>query len=134
MSDDVVIPGRGVIAEVDVSNLKDARDAVVFSYTNRFGVEAEGFVLRTWTGELVAYENRCPHWSVPLDREGNEFLDDSDAYIVCPMHGALFELDTGNCISGPCRNDTLRKFEVHAIDDDRVEIRNSSRSLDFGLS
>ena len=105
------MPGRGQIAEVDVSRLSDEGDAVRFEYTDRLGQEAEGFVM-LWKGELVAYENRCPHWSVPVGYEDDRFLGPAGTDIVCPMHGARFKPDTGECWSGPCIGDSLEKFQV----------------------
>ncbi len=126
--DAVVRPGRGTIAEVDISALNDIGDATTFDYTDPLGMEAEGFVMR-WRDGLVAYENRCPHWSVPIDQEANQFLDESGSFIVCPMHGAMFEADTGACFSGPCTGDCLEKFEVIETEGDTVEIRRSTLTL-----
>lgn len=120
-SDDVVMPGRGVLARVDVSALRADGDARTFAYTDRLGQSAEGFVMR-WRGELVAYENRCPHWSVPVGFDDENFLDGPD--IVCPMHGARFSPDTGECWSGPCIGDGLEKFVV-SLDGDTAVIRRA---------
>lgn len=73
-----------------------------------------------WRGELVAYENRCPHWAVPVGFDDENFLDGND--IVCPMHGARFSPETGACWSGPCIGDGLEKFEV-TLDGDVATIR-----------
>lgn len=126
--DAVVRPGRGAIAEVDVSELNELGDAAIFEYTDPLGMDAEGFVM-LWHEGIVAYENRCPHWSVPIDREGDQFLDKSLSFIICPMHGATFEADSGKCFSGPCMGDALEKFEVVEIDGDTVEIRRSTVTL-----
>lgn len=112
MNDDAVfIPGRGVIARVDVHQLVRHGDATKFEYHDRFGMACEGFILR-FHDRLVAYENRCPHWSVPLDAEENQFLDASKSFLFCPMHGACFEADNGHCFQGPCQGDSLDRFEI----------------------
>ena len=108
-SDDVVLPGRGPLAKIDISSLEESGAACTFEYTDRLGQPAEGFLMR-WEGGLVAYENRCPHWSVPVGFDDENFLDGRD--IICPMHGARFSPETGECWSGPCIGDGLEKFEV----------------------
>lgn len=112
MNDDsVIIPGRGVVARVDVSKLTHHGHAAKFNYSDRFGMECEGFILR-FRDQLVAYENRCPHWSVPLDAEENQFLDSSASFLFCPMHGAGFHAEDGRCFQGPCQGDALDRFEI----------------------
>ena len=119
----VVIPGRGPIAQLETEGLRADGDAVGFDYFDSFRMPSEGFLMR-WKDEFVAYENRCPHWSIPMDAVQDEFLDDSKSFILCPMHGAMFDTDTGVCFQGPCEGDYLEKFDVIDIGEDRVEIRN----------
>ncbi|MBC67605.1 MAG: Rieske, partial [Acinetobacter sp.] len=42
--------------------------------------------------------------------------DQDREYIQCSTHGALFSVETGECISGPCLGDFLEKvnLEVHS--------------------
>jgi nitrite reductase/ring-hydroxylating ferredoxin subunit len=42
-----------------------------------------------------------------LEWEPDNFLDSEALYIRCCNHGAFFEIDTGNCIQGPCLGDAL---------------------------
>ena len=71
----------------------------------------EGFVLRA-QGELVAYANVCPHWSVDLDLGVGRFWDPIFERILCINHGARFHPQTGICDWGPCRGDVLERFEL----------------------
>jgi len=59
-----------------------------------------------------AYVNRCPHLSYPLNYLPDEFLTYDRRLIQCSMHGALFEKDTGLCISGPCLGRSLMALPV----------------------
>lgn len=69
------------------------------------------FVVRR--GAVVrAYENRCPHLGVPLNWKPDTFLDPSAETIVCAMHGALFRIDDGHCLAGPCQGQDLRPLPV----------------------
>ena len=46
----------------------------------------------------------------PLNLMPNKFLSHNDNYIICSTHGALFEIETGLCISGPCINKNLAQI------------------------
>ncbi len=59
-------------------------------------------------GRLFAYENRCPHLGTPLEWEEDRFLDADGALIQCSTHGALFTIEEGYCVAGPCRGKSLR--------------------------
>lgn len=77
----------------------------------------KGFVVRR--GDAVfAYQNYCMHVGHPLNWRPNEFLNQDSSLIVCASHGALYEIDSGICVSGPCPGKTLRPIEV--------EVRNGT--------
>jgi nitrite reductase/ring-hydroxylating ferredoxin subunit len=59
-------------------------------------------------GTLHVYENRCPHRGIPLEWLPDQFLDSSGSLIQCATHGALFLIDSGECVAGPCAGQTLR--------------------------
>jgi len=70
-----------------------------------------GFVVRR--GQHVhAYVNHCPHAGFPLNWRPDAFLSPQAPVIVCAMHGALFEIETGICVSGPCEGLGLRTLPV----------------------
>jgi nitrite reductase/ring-hydroxylating ferredoxin subunit len=60
--------------------------------------------------ELHVYVNRCPHVGTPLDWTPDEFLDHEGRHILCSTHGALFRIDDGYCVAGPCSGDALEPF------------------------
>lgn len=63
-------------------------------------------------GALHAYVNSCPHIGTPLDFSPDRFLSFDAQYILCSTHGALFEIDSGECVSGPCAGDSLDPLPV----------------------
>lgn len=66
----------------------------------------EVFVVRR--GERVyGYLNRCPHTGAPLDWVPDQFLNLEQDHIQCAMHDALFRIDDGVCVAGPCAGDRL---------------------------
>lgn len=64
------------------------------------------FVVRQ-AGNCYAYVNSCPHTGVTLDWQPDQFLDSSGTLIQCSTHGALFRIEDGFCIYGPCANRSL---------------------------
>lgn len=72
-------------------------------------------------GEVHVYRNECPHLGVALEFQENEFLDLDGALIQCSTHGALFEIESGLCLAGPCQGDHLTKVDF-VIEDDWIKI------------
>ncbi|MDD2057322.1 Rieske (2Fe-2S) protein [Pseudomonas sp. GD03860] len=58
-------------------------------------------------GTVYLYQNRCPHRGIPLNWEPDQFLDSSASLITCCRHGALFLIESGECVAGPCAGDHL---------------------------
>ena len=58
--------------------------------------------------QIYVYENSCPHTSGPLDWMPDSFLDEDSNYIMCANHGALFQINDGLCVYGPCQKQCLR--------------------------
>ncbi|MBX2857379.1 MAG: Rieske 2Fe-2S domain-containing protein [Cellvibrionaceae bacterium] len=65
------------------------------------------FLLRNHSG-VFCYVNACPHNRVRLDWTENNLLDAEKLFIQCASHGALFEMDTGRCVFGPCQGQYLQ--------------------------
>ena len=80
-----------------------------------YGLPALGFVLR-YEGRLVSYLNRCAHVPTELDWQPGEFLDSQRRWIICSIHGALYEPRSGHCVSGPCAGRYLRPLDVQERD------------------
>jgi len=56
---------------------------------------------------LYGYVNRCPHNRIRLDFVPGEFLSEDGRFLRCGTHGALFRVDSGRCIKGPCKRKWL---------------------------
>ena len=61
--------------------------------------------------KIFLYVNRCPHLGIPLEWKADQFLNHDNTLIQCNTHGALFLIDTGECISGPCSGDHLEPID-----------------------
>lgn len=71
-----------------------------------------GFVVRAADGSVHAYVNRCAHQRYPLNYDQDRFLTSDGSAIVCYVHLALFEPNTGMCFSGPCSGLSLARVPV----------------------
>jgi nitrite reductase/ring-hydroxylating ferredoxin subunit len=70
-----------------------------------------GFVVRQ--GEAVlGYVDSCPHIGVPLAMSETDYLTPRGDYVMCSNHGALFRLEDGLCVGGPCSGRKLRPWAV----------------------
>jgi nitrite reductase/ring-hydroxylating ferredoxin subunit len=67
--------------------------------------------------EAHIYENSCPHRRLPLDFKPGQFLDAEHKFILCTNHIALFQIENGTCIEGPCKGASLNKFNATVRDD-----------------
>ena len=84
-----------------------------FSIDTRQGCD-ELFVVRT--GKAVfAYRNSCPHTGGPLDWVPNQFLSIDSDWIQCATHDALFRIEDGVCVQGPCAGQALNPVAVEII-------------------
>lgn len=70
---------------------------------------------------IVAYRDRCPHYgSTTLPWQKDAYLDATGSYIVCAAHGALFDLQTAECVSGPCLGDALDAIPLDIQPDGKI--------------
>jgi len=65
---------------------------------------------------IHVYKNSCPHLGIQLEMLPDQFLDSTHSLIQCSMHGALFRIEDGLCISGPCFDQKLTSIEYKIID------------------
>lgn len=69
------------------------------------------FVVRQGN-DIKGYLNHCPHIGAELNWQPDEFLDGDRRHILCAVHGALFEIEDGRCIAGPCHGEALTPVTV----------------------
>lgn len=74
-----------------------------------------GFVVRQG-GAVYAYENYCMHVGHPLNFKPDSFLTRDQSKIICASHGAIYEIESGLCVAGPCPGKSLRPVSVDVID------------------
>ena len=65
---------------------------------------------------LHGYRDLCPHYGdTPMAWRRHAYLNAEGTYIVCAAHGALFEIDGGACVRGPCLGQALTPVKL-AVD------------------
>ena len=103
--------------EIALCNLDDLEEqqAIELSIDDR-----RLFAIRQ-DNQLHAYWNICPHLGIPLNWAPDRFLDLDKTLIQCSSHGALFHIDSGECIAGPCTGDHLQQVELR-IDGDSIYV------------
>lgn len=75
-----------------------------------------GFIVVRKGQDAHVYINSCPHIGAPLDFTPGRFLTPKKDFILCSTHGALFRIEDGHCVSGPCAEQNLTAVAI--------EIRN----------
>jgi nitrite reductase/ring-hydroxylating ferredoxin subunit len=77
------------------------------------------FVIRR--GEAVfGYVDSCPHNGWPLAAIEDRYLTREKDLILCAAHGALFRIEDGYCIAGPCVEGRLTAWPVAVVGADIV--------------
>lgn len=82
----------------------------------RVGPGPETVLVGQVGGAWRAYANVCRHHALPLDLGARSAMSDDGRYLLCHQHGALYRLEDGRCVSGPCAGETLAPVAVHATD------------------
>lgn len=104
------MPEPAAQALCDAGALAERGRAVVWDVL-QWGRPARAFALRI-DGRVVAYLNRCVHVPTEMDWQEGEFLDMDKRWIVCSIHGAHYEPETGACAAGPCGRGRLTAIET----------------------
>jgi nitrite reductase/ring-hydroxylating ferredoxin subunit len=99
------------VAEV-ICRFDELEDLQCREFRFRQGEEkVEAFLLRIGD-EVVAYRNNCPHTGAPLNWKPDDFLSFNRDFIECAIHGALFRLNDGYCLHGPCNGRSLQSVPI----------------------
>lgn len=77
---------------------------------------AQSLLLVRHGGQVRGWRNVCPHAGRRLDWAPGKFLLSRTGALVCPAHGATFDLHDGHCLSGPCRGQWLQAVALQVRD------------------
>ena len=73
-----------------------------------FDIGNKGIFVVKKDEQIFVYYNYCPHLGTQLEWQEDQFLDSDGALIQCSTHGALFQIDSGQCLVGPCKGKHLK--------------------------
>ena len=107
-------PAGIILCALDDISDGTARNFVIELQAGRF----HGFVVRRGAA-VFGYADRCPHMGMPLAQQLDAYLSPDGAQIVCSWHGAIFGVDDGRCLGGPCSGQSLTRWPV-SIQNGRV--------------
>lgn len=74
----------------------------------------------SWCAEVTEHTpiaTAVPTREPPLDWQPHQFLDERGELIQCAIHGALFAIETGLCLRGPCAGRSLQALPVQLTDE-----------------
>lgn len=99
-------------AGVNLGPLDLIKDGGARNYVLQIGeARFHGFVVRK--GEAVfGYVDRCPHAGLPLAQQLDQYLTPDGGLIACSWHGAVFTVEAGACVGGPCVGAKLSPWPV----------------------
>lgn len=103
-------------AGINLGPLDQIPDGGARNYVLQIGeARFHGFVVRR--GEAVfGYVDRCPHAGLPLAQELDRYLTPDGDLIMCSWHGAVFTVEEGACVGGPCAGARLKPWPVEVRD------------------
>lgn len=84
-----------------------ARNFVLEMRAGRF----HGFIVRRGDN-VFGFVDRCAHMPVPLAQQLDGYLTPDGTHIQCSWHGALYRIEDGRCVGGPCTGSQLLAWPV----------------------
>ncbi len=104
-------------AGVTIGPLADIPDGTARNYVLQLRAgRFHGFVVRRG-GAVFGYVDRCPHMGLPLAQTLDAYLTPDRSAITCSWHAALFAIDDGRCLGGPCPGQSLTVWPVTVVGD-----------------
>lgn len=102
----------GTPAGVALCPLEDIGDGAARGFVLQLRAgRFHGFVVRRGE-EVRGYVDRCPHAGLILARVLDDYLTADRSLIACSWHGALFRVEDGACVGGPCAGSRLTPWPV----------------------
>ena len=93
--------------------LKDIEDNGAAGMIARVsGKQRNIFVVRQGE-DIHAYVNWCPHNQVLIDQIPGQFFNGDKTMLRCSKHDALFQINDGLCVEGPCVGENLQALRSH---------------------
>lgn len=98
--------------------IEELKDGEVIEKSIQGETETHSLVLARIGEAIHVYRNVCPHQGRPLNWAPGRLLISDEGYLVCPAHGAAFELIHGTCVKGVCQGSSLVPVPVKSVEGD----------------
>lgn len=82
------------------------------------GERADGIIAVRQGDQVYAWRDICPHAGLPLSTLDGRVLVHKSGNIICPVHGASFDIASGACTGGPAADEALTAVEVEIVSGD----------------
>ncbi|MDQ1120472.1 MULTISPECIES: Rieske 2Fe-2S domain-containing protein [Pseudoxanthomonas] len=104
--------------------VEDIREGQARGFGPLEGYRRRIIVLRR-NGTLHAWLDACPHYpaGTPMAWKTDAYLNGERTHIACHSHGALFDMETGECVLGPCLGQQLTRIALTINDEGDVFVR-----------
>ena len=81
-------------------------------------------ILVRWHSAVFAYLDACPHFTsgTPMAWKKDAYLNGEGTHLACHSHGALFDIETGECVLGACLGRSLTKVPIRITELGGVEV------------
>ena len=100
---------------IPLCRLDDIADGGALGLPQHRQLHPAGLVAVRQGEQVWVYVNRCPHFSVPLDFNPQQFCTYRGKVLMCAHHSAMFRYDDGHCIDGPCKGAQLEAVPVRWV-------------------
>ncbi|NQV54641.1 MAG: Rieske 2Fe-2S domain-containing protein [Rhodospirillales bacterium] len=107
--------------ETALCALEDIEDNNALGMVARVDGKQRNIFIARKGDKVYAYLNWCPHAQVLLDQNPGTFMDGDSGNLRCGMHSAIFRVEDGFCIEGPCEGKSLDALTTD-IRDGRVHL------------
>lgn len=86
------------------------------------GLDCKVIVVRCGS-RVHGYLDSCPHYvpGTPMAWKTDAYLNGDGTRISCHSHGAEFDIETGECVIGPCLGRSLTRVPLRITNEGGVE-------------
>ena len=91
--------------------LKDIEDNGAVGMVARVASKQRNIFVVRQGDNIHAYVNWCPHNQVLIDQIPGQFFNGNKTMLRCSKHGALFQINDGLCVEGPCEGESLHALK-----------------------
>jgi naringenin degradation protein FdeD len=107
---------------VELCRLDDLADGEARGF-NVPGLASKVIVVRRG-GRIHGYLDSCPHYrpGTPMAWKTHAYLNGEGTRLACHSHGAQFDIETGECVIGPCLGQSLTRVPLNTNGNGAVEV------------